>query len=776
MSWRKYFSPVNTQDLSPISGNNSIKPGPAKTNYSSYLPDVYTGSPNRIERYQQYEVMDSDPEVNAALDILAEFCTQKLKDGKTPFTVTWRRAATNSEIRIIGELLQQWCKLQEFDVKIFRIVRNTFKYADCFFIRDPENQKWTYIDPSKVTKIIVNESDGKKPEQYVIKDLAPNFMSLVATQITATINTNQANGSMLSASSYLGQGGQSRGSSGPYPQANSGSRFGLAETEYAIDANHIVHLSLSEGLDNNYPFGTSLLENIFKVYKQKELLEDAILIYRIQRAPERRVFHIDTGNLPPHMAMAFVERVKNEIHQRRIPSQSGGGDNIIDSAYNPMSMNEDYFFPRTSEGRGSSVEPLPGGCFSMDTKVSLLDGRELSIREIADEMEEGKQLWTYSCEPMTGKIVAGLITWAGVTHKSAKVMKITLDNAKEIICTPDHKFPQYDKPYRMTEEFNVGDKLIPLHRTVEDKSFYELYYDNIDKTWKYTHKIISKDLVDDSSDDYILPDATNIPEKYDYVITNIEYLDDEIEVGTLTIDQDEIFHNYHTFALTAGVMVFNSNLGEIEDLKFFTNKLFRGLRIPSSYLPTGAEESQTSYNDGRVGTAYIQEYRFNQYCERLQSLLTEKFNTEFKMFLYSRGVNIDSNLFDLRFNPPLNFASTRQATFDSERINTFNTVQSLPYMSKRFAMQRYLGLTAEEVAENERLWGEENGKAQPTGTDAAGELRSAGLSASGIEGDLGMAGDLSGPEDLESPDEEESGMGEPAMAPPVAPSAPPSMG
>ena len=324
---------------------------------------------------------------------------------------------------------------------------------------------------------------------------------------------------------------------------------------------------------------------------------------------------------------------------------------------------------------------------------------------------------------MTGKIVAGLITWAGVTHKSAKVMKITLDNAKEIICTPDHKFPQYDKPYRMTEEFNVGDKLIPLHRTVEDKSFYELYYDNIDKTWKYTHKIISKDSVDDSSDDYILPDATNIPEKYDYVITNIEYLDDEIEVGTLTIDQDEIFHNYHTFALTAGVMVFNSNLGEIEDLKFFTNKLFRGLRIPSSYLPTGAEESQTSYNDGRVGTAYIQEYRFNQYCERLQSLLTEKFNTEFKMFLYSRGVNIDSNLFDLRFNPPLNFASTRQATFDSERINTFNTVQSLPYMSKRFAMQRYLGLTAEEVAENERLWGEENGKAQPTGTDAARRWR-----------------------------------------------------
>lgn len=567
MTWRKYFTPVSTgTDLSPISGSTN-KPGPAKKNYSSYLPDVYSGSPNRIERYQQYEVMDSDPEVNAALDILAEFCTQKLKDGKTPFSVQWRHKATNSEVRILGEYLQQWCKLQKFETRIFRIMRNTFKYGDAFFIRDPETQKWNYIDPSKVTKIIVNESEGKKPEQYVIKDLAPNFVNLVATQITPNINTNQANGGVLTASGYLGQGGQSRGSSGPYSQANSGSRFGLGDTEYAIDAEHIVHLSLSEGLDNNYPFGNSLLENIFKVYKQKELLEDAILIYRIQRAPERRVFHIDVGNMPGHMAMAFVERVKNEIHQRRIPSQTGGGQNVIDSAYNPLSINEDYFFPQTAEGRGSKVDTLPGG----------------------------------------------------------------------------------------------------------------------------------------------------------------------------------------------------TNLGEIDDLKYFTNKLFRGLRIPSSYLPTGADDSQASYNDGRVGTAYIQELRFNKYCERLQALVASVFDDEFKMYMYSRGVNIDSNLFEVKFNPPLNFASTRQSTLDAERINTFTTIQAIPFISNRFALKRYLGLTDEEVAENERLWGEENGKGQPTYTDAAGELRGAGLSAAGIEGDLGAAGDLTGPDDLS--DETEMGAEPGAMSP-----------
>lgn len=576
MSWKKYFTPVAVGgQLSPISGtNNANRPGPAKSNYSSYLPDVYSGSPNRIERYQQYEVMDSDPEVNAALDILAEFCTQKLKDGKTPFGVQWRHKATNSEIKILGEYMQQWCKLQKFDTRIFRVIRNTFKYGDCFFIRDPETQKWSYIDPSKVTKVIVNESEGKKPEQYVVKDLAPNFENLVATQITPNLNPRMTGGGISSGAGYIGAAGQGKQTQN-FPTGGNSSRFALGESEHAINAEHIVHLSLSEGLDNNYPFGNSLLENIFRVFKQKELLEDAILIYRIQRAPERRVFHIDVGNMPSHMAMAFVERVKNEIHQRRIPSQTGGGQNVIDSAYNPLSINEDYFFPQTAEGRGSKVETLPGG----------------------------------------------------------------------------------------------------------------------------------------------------------------------------------------------------TNLGEIDDLKYFTNKLFRGLRIPSSYLPTGADDSQASFNDGRVGTAYIQELRFNKYCERLQALVTHVFDEEFKMYMYTRGVNIDANLFELKFNPPLNFASTRQSSLDAERINTYNTIQAVPYMSKRFALKRFLGLTDEEVAENERMWAEENGKGEPTYTDAAGELRSAGLSAAGIEGDLGAAGDMSAPEGMEGeemPAESASPMGNATPAAPVA--------
>ena len=542
MSWKKYFTPVPTSmnasgSYSPFSFKSGSGMGPAAANYSSHLPDVYVGSPNRIERYGQYNTMDNDSEVNAALDILAEFCSQTNKENGTPFKINFNNSATNTEVKILGQYLKQWSKLQQFETRIFKIIRNAFKYGDQFFIRDPETKKWFHVDPAKVTKIIVNESDGKRPEQYIVKDINISFEALSATKI----NTTNAYGPGGNQPGY--QTLEQKYMTGQTPGPNT-SRFMNETNETAINAEHMVHLSLSEGLDNNYPFGNSLLETIFKVYKQKELLEDAIIIYRVQRAPERRVFYVDVGNMPSHLAMQFVERVKTEIHQRRIPSKTGGGQNVIDSSYNPLSINEDYFFPQTAEGRGSKVETLPGG----------------------------------------------------------------------------------------------------------------------------------------------------------------------------------------------------TNLGEIDDLRYFTNKLIRGLRIPSSYLPTGADDASSTYNDGRVGTAYIQELRFNNYCERLQSLIAEIFNNEFKLYLVEKGVNIDVSMFDLKLQPPQNFASYRQAELDSNRINTFTAMQQVPFISNRFALARFLGLSKEEIAENERLWQEENDEEFGTPSqDPTVQMRDAGITGADISNDLASA-------------------------------------
>ena len=107
MSWKRYFTQADTNGgNSPLSMTGS-QPGPARTNYSSYLPDVYTGAPNRVERYGQYNVMDQDSEVNSALDILAEFCTQMNVQNKTSFTIDFKQQGTSSEIKIIEQYLQQ---------------------------------------------------------------------------------------------------------------------------------------------------------------------------------------------------------------------------------------------------------------------------------------------------------------------------------------------------------------------------------------------------------------------------------------------------------------------------------------------------------------------------------------------------------------------------------------------------------------------------------------------------------------------------------------------
>lgn len=538
MAWTKHFKVVNPDgNMSPVGSGSSPQFG--FKNYQNPLPDVYTGHPNRIERYNQYENMDLDPEVNAALDTLAEFCTQKNEENKTPFDIEFSEDPTQTESDIINEQLKNWCSLNKFDRRVMKMMRNTLKYGDQIFIRDPETFELFWVDMAKVTKIVVNESQGKEPEQYFVKDLSPNFQNM-------TLTTDNPSDTYLRAP-------QSGGPTGSYTMPSQpltgGSRWQTQVNEQAVDADHVVHMSLTEGLDPNWPFGISVLETIFKVYKQKELLEDAILIYRVQRAPERRVFYIDTGNMPSHLAMQFVERVKNEIHQRRIPTQTGGGTSIMDATYNPLSINEDYFFPQTAEGRGSKVETLPGG----------------------------------------------------------------------------------------------------------------------------------------------------------------------------------------------------ENLGQIDDLRFFNNKLLRGLRIPSSYLPSGPEDGTQGFNDGKVTTALIQEHRFNQYCERLQSAVSSTLDKEFKMFLSWRGFQIDNALFELKLTAPMNFAAYRSIDLDLARISSFSQLADTPYLSKRFTLKKYLGLSDSEIKENEKLWQEEMGK---TLEDAAqgSDLRNVGVTPGAISGDLDNLEGLEMPE------------------------------
>ena len=145
----------------------------------------------------------------------------------------------------------------------------------------------------------------------------------------------------------------------------------------------------------------------------------------------------------------------------------------------------------------------------------------------------------------------------------------------------------------------------------------------------------------------------------------------------------------------------------------------------------------------------IQEFRFNQYCERLQRQVILKLDDEFKMFMRWRGFNIDSGLFSIKFNPPQNFASYRQAELDAQRVNVFTALEGVPYISKRFAMQRFLGMTEEELRQNEELWEEESDKQEAQGISGS-DLRSVGISPGDIDSDITTGEDLDA--ELNAPD------------------------
>lgn len=1219
MSWKKHFKPVNSV-LPTRQGSSTGNQYAALQRYNTWLPEYYQGPANRLQRYVQYDQMDFDHEVNSALSTLAEFCTQIDEATMLPFTIKFHDEPSSSELKVVQEYLKKWCKINQFSKRIFRIFRSTLKYGDQFFIRDPETKELYWVDPANVEKIGVNESKGKVPEVYHIKNIDLN----VRDKVASNNHDGQKIGNSIAFPSMPNAGGSIHQAkiSGV---GNSGTK--ATEQALPVDASHIFHISLSEGLDDAWPFGVSELEKVFKVYKQKELLEDSVLIYRIHRAPERRIFTIDVGTMPPQMAQQYLEKVKHEVQQKRIPTRTGGGNNIVDAAYNPMcfdpetnvllcngqiksmvqliddytqgivnyvysqnnepskiiwagvtrknaevikitlsngksvittpdhkfisktgfeiqaidlkkydslmtingdifvnkvekmnnkidtcditvdnkshifaldsgvfvhnSMLEDYYFTSSSDGRGSKVETLPGGenlgCFSMDTKVSLLDGRDLSIYDIEQELKDGKKLWTYSCHPISGDIAPGLISWAGKTREMTQVVKVTLDNGNSFICTPDHQFPIRGQGLKEIKDIEIGQSLIALYKENKNlsnnkKREYTTFFDHLSQKCMYTHRMVADYFIEtDQYNEFLFNEKNkdlnkdvrhhvdhnrfnnnpenlswmawkdhqeyhrshgfdvesqqlgtqaakekmiflkeNKPEEYhailkkakenrnktiqsrtkekqeevclnrstgiknfisqlsdaeklkraqtsrdnfklgtekvqtllktdeifreafkdaikigieaskqidpikwinrsssiskanfarwkldDYYdkvfasqklkfisehlilvshlyqngllnekeichelsndiefmnsfvklnnkthsnfqserfterhlkvllkafglnwdtfrasnsnviitpelqecisfykqfnkqdvflknankndklkkvlnlnsisqftfdkflknnnmnnfgvfkgivelnnhrIISIEYLEEKIDVGTLEIDKTEKYHDYHTFALAAGI--FSSNT--IDDLRYFNNKMLRALGVPSSYLPSGPEDGTDTYNNGRVGTAFIQEFRFQKTCKRLQSLIMPVFDEEFKKYLDKSGVTVENSLFELDFTEPQNFSQYRQIELDAALASVYSQVAQNPIISKRFALKRYLGWTQKEILENEQSLAEELAiKGNKTNRKTQANLRQVGLGAGDLGGGNDFQGEVAGEDEL----------------------------
>jgi len=308
------------------------------------IQQVYRGRYDRLERYKLYDWMDQDSDIARALDLIAEQCTEK-NDENHYWNFDWSLEPTDEESQIVQENLSQWSKINEWDNRLFRTFRNVVKYGDWFYFRNPETFELYSIHPKFVLGALV---DRNKME--IVAWIVRNF----------TLNTEHLELSVDN------KGIQDR-------IKNMGMSSGLRNTK-VLPAIHMTHLSLSEGkfagsssdddpsdkYNNRWPFGESWLEQASKTFKQRELLEDSVLIHRVQRAPSRTVWYIDTGKMRPDRASWTVHNFKNELNQKRIPQFIGGEQKTVDSVYNPISQLEDIYIPVSFDQRGSKVETLEG--------------------------------------------------------------------------------------------------------------------------------------------------------------------------------------------------------------------------------------------------------------------------------------------------------------------------------------------------------------------------------------------------------------------------------
>lgn len=305
----------------------------------------------------------------------------------------------------------------------------------------------------------------------------------------------------------------------------------------------VVHFKNIEDIEMQ-PYGVSILRPIVDTWRRIILIREALVIYRITRAPQRFLYKIDTTGMDPDAALRFAEEMKKSLDKKALINPQTGE---IDWKFNPISITENIYMP-TFEGDVGGVEILQGAgnlseiedyniikddlfagllipksyltfeedlCLSSTTTVLTNEGIK-TIKELSDSFDESKKLYVLSCNKH-GIITSGRILNCHPTKQVKELYKISISNGKFVECTNNHPFMRDDLIYTRADELKIGDKL---------KGMYEK----------------------------------------EYFVKQIDIIELEAEEWVYDLEVEE----YHNFALSIGIFVHNSNKSALsqEDLRF----------------------------------------------------------------------------------------------------------------------------------------------------------------------------------------------------------------
>lgn len=297
----------------PVVKRNIVKPDDKYTSsafemFRKNQSKVYSsamsayGTYDRMARYSDFSEMEYTPEIGSALDIYAEETASADENGKVLHIYS-----DNTKIKqLLDDLFYDTLNV-EFNMTSW--IRNLVKYGDMFLFNDVSPELGVInAYPLPISEIEREEGfDPKDP-------MAVRFR-------------------------WVTQGNQ------------------------VLENWQISHMRLL-GNDAFIPYGSSVLEPARRIWRQLILLEDAMLVYRVVRAPERRVFKIDVGNVPPEEIPAYMERAQSSLKRAPIVDQGTGK---VDLRYNPLSVDEDYFIPVRGSESGTTIETLAGGVVAGET-------------------------------------------------------------------------------------------------------------------------------------------------------------------------------------------------------------------------------------------------------------------------------------------------------------------------------------------------------------------------------------------------------------------------
>ena len=414
--------------------------------------------------------------------------------------------------------------------------------------------------------------------------------------------------------------------------------------EYKLTFERIISVKLAEKNSEVYDIQVDSEFHNFVAngsVVHNSLMEDAMLIHRIMRAPEKRIFKVDIGNIPPNEVDNHMERIMQQMKKTPYLDQATGDYNL---RFNLQNMVEDFFLPVRGGDSGTSIDNLPGLewtgtddieylrnkmmaalkipkaflgydeslCISPDTLIPLLNGEEKSAKELIDDHNNGIKNYVYAIDEKTKNIVSGEIEWAGYTRLNAQIVRVWLDNNKFVDCTPDHNFLTRDGRWVESQNLTIGQSLMPLY-------------------------------------------LKKMAEHYDMIhhnVVRVEFLENKIDTCDITVKE------YHNFATAAGVIIHNSG----------------------------------------KATLAAEDIRFARTIQRVQRIIVSELNKIAVVHLYSQGYRDDSLVdFSLELTNPSTIFEKEKIDVWKNKVEVSKDMQEQKLFSKKWIYDNVFGMSDQDM-------------------------------------------------------------------------------